>query len=62
VEGTKGCPILKDCIAALECQVKHIYDPGNHTLFVGEILEAKSFSEEPPLNSMEFDRVYIGKS
>lgn len=34
-----GSPILKDCIAWLDCKVVGAHDAGDHTLFVGEILD-----------------------
>ncbi|GMR05029.1 MAG: hypothetical protein BMS9Abin23_0953 [Thermodesulfobacteriota bacterium] len=34
-----GAPILTDCIAWLDCKVSGCHDAGDHTLFVGEILD-----------------------
>lgn len=33
-------PIIKECIAHLECKVKSRFETGDHTIFVGEIVEA----------------------
>jgi 3-hydroxy-9,10-secoandrosta-1,3,5(10)-triene-9,17-dione monooxygenase reductase component len=30
-------PILADCLVNLECTLKHSYDGGDHTIFVGEV-------------------------
>ena len=59
--GKTGCPILSDCMAYLECQVKASYRPGNHTLFLGEVLEAQSIAPGTPFSSMDYDGVYLGK-
>ncbi|HLV35105.1 MAG TPA: flavin reductase family protein [Spirillospora sp.] len=33
-----GAPILKDCIAWLDCHVYGIHDGGTHLIFVGEVV------------------------
>lgn len=32
-------PILKDCAAHLECESRHIYEGGDHLIFVGEVTQ-----------------------
>ncbi len=64
IEWTKGktnCPILKDCLGYMECVVRGRYAPGNHTLFIGEVVEAQIFSHEDPLSTLDYEGVYIGK-
>jgi len=39
-----GCPIIKECIAHLECRVEKEIVIGDHTLFVGEVVAA--YAEE----------------
>jgi flavin reductase (DIM6/NTAB) family NADH-FMN oxidoreductase RutF len=56
-----GAPILKDCIAWFELQVKERHDPGNHTLFIGEVINSRVNSEGTPLCTLEYDGMYIGK-
>ncbi|MGD8285445.1 MAG: flavin reductase family protein [Desulfobacterales bacterium] len=60
--GKTGCPILKDCMAYLECEVKDSYAPGNHTLFIGKIVNARLKTEGTPFSSMDYNGVYLGKS
>lgn len=43
-----GLPILDDCLVNLECNLKHSYDGGDHTIFVGEI-EKATVSDGNPL-------------
>ena len=59
--GKTGCPILTECVAYLECNVKASYIPGNHTLFLGEVVDAQSFGEGAPFSSLDYNGVYLGK-
>jgi flavin reductase (DIM6/NTAB) family NADH-FMN oxidoreductase RutF len=34
-----GSPILKKCIAWLDCKVVSFHDAGDHTIFIGEVLD-----------------------
>jgi flavin reductase (DIM6/NTAB) family NADH-FMN oxidoreductase RutF len=34
-----GAPIFDDCIAFMDCHVVAAHDAGDHTLFIGEVLE-----------------------
>jgi flavin reductase (DIM6/NTAB) family NADH-FMN oxidoreductase RutF len=33
-------PIVKECIAHLECKLRSQFKTGDHTIFIGEIVEA----------------------
>ncbi len=44
-----GLPILADCLVNLECTLKHSYDGGDHTIFVGEIEKTHLADGEPLL-------------
>jgi flavin reductase (DIM6/NTAB) family NADH-FMN oxidoreductase RutF len=59
--GKTGCPLLQECVAYLECKVRSSLRPGNHTLFIGEIVAAKAFSEENPLSMRHYPGVYLGR-
>jgi flavin reductase (DIM6/NTAB) family NADH-FMN oxidoreductase RutF len=59
--GKIGCPILASCLAYVECEVKARYRPGNHTLFVGEIIDAHAFSDKETLSTFDYAGVYLGK-
>ena len=43
-------PIIKECVAHLECKLKQKFTTGDHVIFVGEVMEAyageDSFKEE----------------
>ena len=60
--GKTGCPILKECLAYLECDLKVDYRPGNHTLFIGEVVAAGVFAPEKPFTTLEYDGIYLGKA
>ena len=59
--GTTGCPVLSDCLAYFECMVKAKYTPGNHTLFIGEVIDARVVTPGDPLSTLDYDGVYLGK-
>lgn len=44
-----GCPIIPGCLAWLDCRVQHSFEAGDHTLFVGEVLEAAARDDGTPL-------------
>lgn len=61
-KGTTGCPILKDCVAYVECTVKESLKPGNHTLFLGEVKDAQVFSDDEPMTTRDYSGIYLGKN
>ncbi len=44
-----GSPILKDCIAWMDCKVVSSMEAGDHTLFIGEVLDAGVIREAQTL-------------
>ncbi len=59
--GHTGAPILKDCLAYLECVLRDRHEPGNHTLYIGEVVAADIFSAEDPMSTLDYEGFYIGK-
>ena len=59
---TTGVPILDQAVAWLECQVRQEVACGQHTLFIGEVVDCGfQKSEETPVLRMEDTRmVYAG--
>jgi flavin reductase (DIM6/NTAB) family NADH-FMN oxidoreductase RutF len=41
-----GIPILEGVVAYIECRVISTYPAGEHTLFIGEVIEDKTFRED----------------
>ncbi len=60
-DGVTGSPILDDCIGCMECRVIQTLSPGNHTLFIGEVVEAVFNGEETPLSTLDYEGCYLGK-
>jgi len=60
--GKTGAPILKNCMAFFELRVKERHDPGNHTLFIGEVVNSGIQSAGIPLCTQEYDGMYVGKN
>jgi len=60
--GKTGCPVLKNCVAYMECEVKESLTPGNHTLFFGEITQAQVLSNDKPMSTLDYIGIYLGKS
>ncbi|NET34818.1 MAG: flavin reductase [Cyanothece sp. SIO1E1] len=47
--GETGCPIIKDSLGYVECQVVGSVEKGDHTVFVGEVIAAGVHREGEPL-------------
>jgi flavin reductase (DIM6/NTAB) family NADH-FMN oxidoreductase RutF len=47
--GATGSPILKDIAAYLDCRVVGSIDTGDHTIFVGEVVDSRAHGDRPPL-------------
>lgn len=44
-----GCPILEDALAFAECRVVHVYDGGDHSVVVVEVVDVGVQREGVPL-------------
>ena len=47
--GETGVPILEDCLAYLECRVAYVHEGGDHSIFLGEVVNAAVVNDVPPL-------------
>ena len=59
--GQTGAPVLKECLAFFEVEVKERYSPGNHTLFVGEVVNGGVKAGGIPLSTLDYEGMYVGK-
>ena len=44
-----GAPILKNCVANLDCQVENVFEGGDHSIIVGRVLDAILDGTKKPL-------------
>jgi flavin reductase (DIM6/NTAB) family NADH-FMN oxidoreductase RutF len=58
--GVTGSPILLDAPAWFECRVVEELRRGDHTIFVGEVVEAGSRRDEEPLTLRDAGFSYGG--
>ena len=58
--GKTGSPILEDCPAYFECKVVEKCDLGDHTTFVGEVVDAAVLHHEAPLAVSDTPWTYGG--
>lgn len=55
-EGTTGCPLLSDCVAAFECRVVNTMDAGAATFFLGEVVDYRATEVTEVMTSSYFRR------
>ena len=56
----RGCPVLKDAMAWLECEAEQFLAIGDHTLVVGRVLDGRVEREAEPLTSTYTGWTYSG--
>jgi flavin reductase (DIM6/NTAB) family NADH-FMN oxidoreductase RutF len=60
-DGRTGAPVLDQAVAYLECEVRDTVEAGDHTLFVGEVVDAGfQKPEDTPVLRMEDTRMNYG--
>jgi flavin reductase (DIM6/NTAB) family NADH-FMN oxidoreductase RutF len=59
-EGSTGAPVLAQSAAWLECEVRQAVGAGDHTLFIGEVVDCSAPDEESPVLRMEDTRLNYG--
>lgn len=59
--GITGTPLLEDCLAYMDCKVHTTMTPGNHSLFIGQVLDARVLSAGRPMNTLDYEGVYRGE-
>ena len=55
-----GAPIIKDALAFLDCKLTSMVTPGDHTIFIGEVLDGGVIKEGAPLSSHDLRNTYGG--
>ncbi|MFH2012493.1 MAG: flavin reductase family protein [Pseudomonadota bacterium] len=59
---TTGAPIIGETIAYIDCKLVNSVDTGDHTVFVGEVVDADVLNDDAPMTSLDYGKVYIGQS
>ena len=59
--GTTGCPLVKGCAAWFECNIFDRFQPGNHTMYIGEVITVETLSEAAVLTTQDYRGQYIGR-
>ena len=60
-DGRTGAPILDQAVAYVECEVRQPVDVGDHTFFIGEIVDARfQLPEDTEVLRMEDTRMNYG--
>ncbi|MET0627829.1 MAG: flavin reductase family protein [Acidimicrobiia bacterium] len=60
-EGVTGAPILDQAVAFVECAVRQTVDVGDHSVFIGEVVDAGfSKAEDTPVLGMQDTRMNYG--
>jgi flavin reductase (DIM6/NTAB) family NADH-FMN oxidoreductase RutF len=44
-----GCPVIKGARAVIECKRYKVYDGGDHSIILGEVINAKKLNDKNPL-------------
>jgi flavin reductase (DIM6/NTAB) family NADH-FMN oxidoreductase RutF len=58
--GQNGCPIISDAPAAVECDVIHFFEHGDHSIAIGQVTEAYLKKDVEPLTLKECGFNYGG--
>lgn len=59
-EGVTGAPVLTDALGYVECRITDEVETGDHTIFVGEVVDAGVFHEGEPLTIRAAGFSYAG--
>ncbi len=60
-DGRTGTPVLDQAVAYVDCEVRQAVDCGDHTFFIGEVVDAVfQKDEETPVLRMEDTRMNYG--
>lgn len=58
--GKSGAPLFNDYLCAFDLKLVGTFDAGDHTLFIGEVVEVVITGEGTPSSTLDYKKVYIG--
>ena len=53
-----GAPILREAMAYLDCQLVTFYDAGDHTIYLGKVIDSGVAREGNPLTTQQLGKRY----
>ncbi|MGH9106868.1 MAG: flavin reductase family protein [Acidimicrobiales bacterium] len=59
-QGSTGAPLLAQAVAWVECEVRHQLSLGDHTMFVGEVVDCSAPDEASPVLRLEDTHLNYG--
>ena len=59
--GDNGVLVFTEFLWAMELLLVDRFDAGDHTIFVGEIIDARKTAEGVPASTADYGKVYIGR-
>ncbi len=59
-EGTTGAPVLTEALGFVECRITEMVETGDHTLVIGEVVDAGTFNEGEALTIQKAGFTYAG--
>lgn len=62
VYGMGGAPLFTDSLIAFDLTIVERVDAGDHTVFIGEVLDVPIINEGIPAGTRDYKKVYIGES
>ena len=60
VSCASGAVLLTEYLAAFELSLTDTIDAGDHTLFIGEVVSARTSSRGVPATTLDYGKTYIG--
>jgi flavin reductase (DIM6/NTAB) family NADH-FMN oxidoreductase RutF len=57
---TTGAPVFEESLAWMDCEVRQRINLGTHTLFVGEVVDARINNDDAPAAAMSDTRMKYG--
>jgi flavin reductase (DIM6/NTAB) family NADH-FMN oxidoreductase RutF len=59
-EDDTGAPVLEQAFAYIECEVRDIYEPGDHAIVIGEVIHAELREQGDPIMCSDLKWHYGG--
>ena len=61
-KGETGAPIIDFGLGSIECRLEDTFTKGDHTAFIARITKGELTRDEKPATTLDYNKVYVGKS